>query len=135
LRRRLFGGLDRLDGDQAFLSIQLSGYDHGLPGPLFRLLLIIQMVDGLLFDEHERTPEMGNAVTGAVGGGGANRLVFQHFLVRPGERVNVESAGAVANLTAKSRGVARGGGEDGQNGRDNPALGDLAFQGTLLGEN
>src|SRR5208282_1167331 len=84
---------------------------------------------------------MGHTVSSAVGRGRAEILGFQHFLVRAGKRMHVESAGAVANLAAKSRGVAQAGGEDGkgENAKNDPAFkipafGDPAFHENFLGD-
>src|SRR5580692_668567 len=116
--KRSFRRLNRNHRNHFLFHIQLAVHDYRLSRPLFGFFLIIQTVNVILHHQHERASEMVNAMSSAVGGGRSEGLRFQHFLVRPRQRVDIVGAGTVANFTAKSCGVARCGGEDGEDGDD-----------------
>ena len=76
--------------------------------------------------------KVGDTMAGAIGVGGADRLILQHLLVGAGERVNVEGARAVANLTAKRGGVGQTRGEA-ENQKRDPAFHEIFPRGMLSG--
>jgi len=82
---------------------------------------------------------MRDTMSGAFGRRRADRLVFQHLLVRAGKRVNVKSAGAIADFTLKRRGVSAADGEDYENNKSEPmfngrVFNERAFEDQVLGE-